>query len=294
MTLEQFRLDGKVAVVTGAASGIGQATAVALSDAGARLVLGDRDADGLEKTVLMVAEAVGVPTDVSNKADVTALVDRAVTHYGRLDVMANIAGIMGAGGPITSIEEGLLDRVLAVNLKGVFFGVQAALQVMSEQRSGSIVNMASAAIDHPAPGLAAYSMAKAGVAMLTRIAAQEGGPLGVRVNAIAPGFVVTPMTQRGEPERLARVEKIMRRREGPGEEIALGLLAAEAAQVGDLLGGLDALGDRAQMQAVAEADDGGGQSSLLGAVGHAVDEGLVDLEHVEREALEVGERRIAR
>ena len=82
MTLEQFRLDGKVAVVTGAASGIGQATAVALSDAGARLVLGDRDADGLEKTVLMVAEAVGVPTDVSKKADVDALVDRAVSHFG--------------------------------------------------------------------------------------------------------------------------------------------------------------------------------------------------------------------
>ena len=212
MGLDQFRLDGKVAVITGAASGIGQATAVVLSDAGARLVLGDRDADGLEKTVLMVAEAVGVPTDVSKKADVDALVDRAVSHFGRLDVMANIAGIMGAGGPITSIEEGLLDRVLVVNLKGVFFGVQAALRVMGEQGSGSIVNMASAAIDHPAPGLAAYSMAKAGVAMLTRVAAQEGGPLGVRVNAIAPGFVVTPMTQRGEPERMAEVEKSMRRR----------------------------------------------------------------------------------
>src|SRR5947209_19604087 len=144
MTLEQFRLDGKVAVVTGAASGIGQATAVVLSDAGARLVLGDRDADGLDKTVLMVADAVGVPTDVSNKADVKALVDRAVTHYGRLDVMANIAGILGAGGPITSIEEGLLDRVLAVNLKGVCFRVQAALQVLSEQRSRRVVTMASA------------------------------------------------------------------------------------------------------------------------------------------------------
>jgi 3-oxoacyl-[acyl-carrier protein] reductase len=103
-----------------------------------------------------------------------------------------------------------------VNLKGVFFGVQAALRVMGEHRSGSIVNMASAAIDHPAPGLAAYSMAKAGVAMLTRVAAQEGGPLGVRVNAIAPGFVVTPMTQRGEPERMAEVEKSMRRRSALG------------------------------------------------------------------------------
>jgi 3-oxoacyl-[acyl-carrier protein] reductase len=212
VSLAQFRLDGKVAVVTGAASGIGRATAIVLSDAGASLVLGDRDTDGLETTVTMVAEGVGVPTDVSKKADVDALVERAVGHFGRLDVMANIAGIMGGGGPITAIEEGVLDRVLAVNLKGVFFGVQAALRVMGEQHSGSIVNMASAAIDHPAPGLAAYSMAKAGVAMLTRVAAQEGGPLGVRVNAIASGFVVTPMTQRGDPERMASVESSMRRR----------------------------------------------------------------------------------
>jgi 3-oxoacyl-[acyl-carrier protein] reductase len=212
MTLDQFRLDGRVAVVTGAASGIGQATAVVLSDAGARLVLGDRDEAGLEKTATMVAEATVVPTDVSKRADVEALVDRAVGHFGRLDVMANVAGIMGAGGPITGIDEQALDRVLAVNLKGVFFGCQAALRVMGEQGSGSIVNMASAAIDHPAAGLAVYSMAKAGVAMLTRVAAQEGGPVGVRVNAVAPGFVVTPMTQRGDPERMAAVESRMRKR----------------------------------------------------------------------------------
>ena len=212
MTVDQFRVDGKTAVVTGAASGIGRATAVALSDAGARLVLADRDEENLQETLKMVDEAVLVPTDVSKKADVEALVDRAVSHYGRVDVMANIAGIMGAGGPITSIEEPVLDRVLAVNLKGVFFGVQAALRVMGEQHSGSIVNMASAAIDHPAANLAVYSMAKAGVAILTRVAAQEGGPLGVRVNCVAPGYVVTPMTQRGEPERMEEVTAAMRRR----------------------------------------------------------------------------------
>jgi 3-oxoacyl-[acyl-carrier protein] reductase len=229
VSLEQFRLDGKVAVVTGAASGIGRATAVVLSDAGARLVLGDRDEAGLDKTMTMVGEATAVPTDVSRKADVEVLVGRAMSDFGRLDVMANVAGIMGAAGPVTDIEEGPLDRVLAVNLKGVFFGCQAALRVMGQQGSGSIVNMASAAIDHPAAGLAAYSMAKAGVAMLTRVAAQEGGPVGVRVNAIAPGFVVTPMTQRGDAERMASVEDSMRRRSplgaiGEPEDIANAVL----------------------------------------------------------------------
>jgi NAD(P)-dependent dehydrogenase (short-subunit alcohol dehydrogenase family) len=210
--VDQFRVDGKVAVVTGAASGIGQASAIALSDAGARLVLADRDEENLDKTLQMVGEGIVVPTDVSKKADVDALVDRAVNHYGRVDVMANVAGIMGAGGPITSIAEADLDRVLAINLKGVFFGVQAALRTMGEQRSGSIINMASAAIDAAPAGLAAYSMAKAGVAILTRAASQEGGPLGVRVNCVAPGFIITPMTQRGTPERMAEVEAAMRRR----------------------------------------------------------------------------------
>jgi 3-oxoacyl-[acyl-carrier protein] reductase len=160
---------------------------------------------------------------------VDALVDRAVSHYGSVDVMANVAGIMGAGGPITSIAEADLDRVLAINLKGVFFGVQAALRVMGEQGSGSIINMASAAIDAAPAGLAVYSMAKAGVAILTRVAAREGGPLGVRVNCVAPGFVVTPMTQRGEPDRQEAVMASMRRRSvlgavGDPEDIANAVL----------------------------------------------------------------------
>ena len=229
MSVDQFRVDDKVAVVTGAASGIGQATAVVLSDAGARLVLADRDEENLEKTRTMVAEGIVVPTDVSKKADVGDLVERAVSHYGRLDVMANVAGIMGAGGPITEIDEDALDRVLAINLKGVFFGVQAALKVMGEQHSGSIINIASAAIDAAPAGLAAYSMAKAGVAILTRVAAQEGGPLGVRVNTVAPGFIVTPMTQRGEPDRQEAVKDYMRRRSplgaiGDPEDIANAVL----------------------------------------------------------------------
>jgi 3-oxoacyl-[acyl-carrier protein] reductase len=208
MSLGQFRLDGRVAVVTGAASGIGRATAVLLAEAGARVAIADVDEGGLKETAAMISGSVAVATDVSDKTAVDRLVERAVTELGGLDVMANIAGIIN-GAPVTGVDEADLDRILGVNLKGVFFGCQAALRVMGESGGGSIVNMTSTAIDRPAAGLAAYSITKAGVAMLTRVAAQEGGPLGVRVNAVAPGFVVTPMTTREDPEQMESVVRAM-------------------------------------------------------------------------------------
>jgi 3-oxoacyl-[acyl-carrier protein] reductase len=224
VTLDRFRLDGKVAVITGAASGIGRATAVTLSDAGARLVLADVDEDGLAQTTKMVAESTVVPTDVSRKDDVDALVQRAVDHFGAVDIMANIAGVL-LYRSLLDTDEADLDRVLDVNLKGVVFGCQAALRVMGERGSGSIINMASAAIDQPGTRVAAYSISKAGVAMTTRIAALDGGPLGVRVNGVAPGFVVTPMTQRDDAAQMASLVKAIEggtplRRTGEPEDIA--------------------------------------------------------------------------
>ena len=194
-----FDLTGRTAVVTGAGSGIGAASAQMLAAAGATVVCADRDAAALGATQDAIladgGSAMGAEVDVSSRAAVDALVRDAVADLGRLDVMANIAGIIHEG-PVVDTEEADLDRVLATNLKGVFFGCQAAARVMLEQGSGSIVNMASAAIDTPAPNLVCYAMAKAAVAQLTKTLAAEVGAAGVRVNAIAPGFVNTAMTSR--------------------------------------------------------------------------------------------------
>jgi 3-oxoacyl-[acyl-carrier protein] reductase len=196
---DAFDLSGRVAVVTGAASGIGEASARMLAAAGAVLVCADLDAGGAERVAAEIradgGAATGIGCDVSIRAEVDDLVEHAAADHGRVDVMANIAGIIHES-LVVDTKEDDLDRVLGVNLKGVFFGCQAAARVMIGQGSGSIINMASGAIDAVAPNIVCYAMAKAAVAQLTKTLAVEVGPLGVRVNAIAPGFIITGMTSR--------------------------------------------------------------------------------------------------
>jgi len=197
--LRAFDLTGRVAVVTGAASGIGRASAELLGAAGAAVLCADVDQEGAAATAAQLealgATALARRVDVTAAGEVDALVAEAVSALGRLDVMANIAGII-LQAQVVEFEDDALDRIMAVNLKGVFHGCRAAARVMSAQGSGSIVNMASAAIDTPSPGLAGYGMTKAAVVQLTRVLATEMGPVGVRVNAVAPGFVETAMTSR--------------------------------------------------------------------------------------------------
>jgi NAD(P)-dependent dehydrogenase (short-subunit alcohol dehydrogenase family) len=207
-TLDAFRLDGRVAVVTGASRGIGRALALALADAGADLALASRSAEGLEAVSAEVAarggRALAVPTDVADVAQVRRLVERTVEAFGRLDVLVNNAGL-NIRRPALEFTEQDWDAIHAVQLRGVFFACQAAGRVMVQQGYGKIINIASLTsvigIKHVVP----YAAAKGGVVQLTKALAVEWAPLGVRVNAIGPGYIETDLTQPlfQDPERSA-------------------------------------------------------------------------------------------
>jgi 3-oxoacyl-[acyl-carrier protein] reductase len=196
---ETFDLSGRVAVVTGAGRGIGRASASRLAEAGAMVVCADLNTDNAQETVAAITDSGGLATgrevDVSQKGDVDALVANTVSAHGRIDVMVNNAGII-TDGVLLETSEADFQRVHAVNFMGVVFGCQAAGRFMVEQRSGSIINLASGAIDMATPGIIPYSTAKAAVAQLTRSFAVEVAPFGVRVNAVAPGWIDTPMNER--------------------------------------------------------------------------------------------------
>ncbi len=196
---DPFRLNGRVAAVTGAASGIGRASAEVLAAAGAQVVLGDLDAAGAEAAAKAIAAAGGRAAaqrcDVSRRADLDALVERAEREFGGLDIMCNVAGVP-ADGALAELAEPELDRVFAINLKGVLFGCQAALRAMRKRGGGSIINVASGAIDMPAPGYGLYAMTKAAVTQLSQTLAAEVGSQGVRVNVLAPGVTITKFTSR--------------------------------------------------------------------------------------------------
>ena len=189
-----FRLDGQVAIVTGGASGIGEATAKVLAEAGASVVVADIDEEGAARTAKEIGASGGTALstrcDVSQRAEVDALVQRALDEYSQLDIMCNVAGL-GTQRLAVDVTEEELDRIIAINLKGVFFGCQAAMRAMAPRGSGNIVNVSSTVIDTPYAGFSVYGMTKSAVAFLSMTLAAEAGPDGIRVNAIAPGSTLT-------------------------------------------------------------------------------------------------------
>jgi NAD(P)-dependent dehydrogenase (short-subunit alcohol dehydrogenase family) len=219
------RLDGKVAVITGAASGMGQGTALRFAGEGAAVVVADLNESGGEATVRGCREngarAVFQKADVSVETDVAAMVARAVKEFGRLDIIFNNAGLIGALGPLEEATAESWDRTHAVLLRGVFFGIKHAIPAMRKAGGGSIISTASIAGMRGGFGPTIYSAAKAGVINLTECAAVELARDKIRVNCICPGGIHTSIagerTDRGEAA-LAQTQPITRA--GQPEDIA--------------------------------------------------------------------------
>lgn len=190
-------LANKVAIVTGASSGIGRAIALAYARAGARVVVSDVNSAGGEETVALVRKAGGTAmfcaADVARPADCQALAQRAVAEYGRLDIACNNAGIGGDLAPTADYPVESWDKVIAINLSGVFHCMKYQIPQMVKDGGGAIVNIASILGAVGMANAPAYSAAKHGVVGLTQAAALEYGAQGVRINAVGPGFIHTPM-----------------------------------------------------------------------------------------------------
>jgi len=235
-----WSLNGRAALVTGAASGIGRASAIALARAGARILVADIDADGAHQTAATIiehgGEAVATRCDVADSTSVDAAVTLAIDTFGQLDIAHNNAGVLGAQRRLVDYDDADFDRIIAVNLKGVFLCMRRELSHMIPRRSGVIINTASEAALKGSAADAVYTASKRGVAGLTLSAALENARVGVRIVAVCPGVISTGMTvdlegEEATAERTRRIQPIGRM--GEPEEIAeaVAWLASDAASL---------------------------------------------------------------
>jgi NAD(P)-dependent dehydrogenase (short-subunit alcohol dehydrogenase family) len=224
------RFAGRSAVVTGGASGMGRAIALALAGEGSSVVVADVNGDGGQETVALVEKEGGVAqflrADVSQSDDVRALVDLAVSSYGGLDYGVNAAAIENETSPVADCEESTFDQMIAVNLRSVFLCMKYEVRAMrAHGRGGSIVNIASTNSFRPQPNQSAYTASKHGVLGLTRAGAVDHAADGIRINAVCPGAIETPMLLGAIEARGRDRDEVARRlslfgRFGTTEEIA--------------------------------------------------------------------------
>ncbi|MFC1823153.1 SDR family NAD(P)-dependent oxidoreductase [Thermodesulfobacteriota bacterium] len=238
MGLEVFSLKGKVAIVTGASRGLGEAAAVALAEAGADLVLASRDEERMAKVAEEIrskgSKCIAVKVDVLKSEDVQAMVERTMKEFGKIDILFNNAGI-NIVKPFVDYEEDEWDQVLDTNLKGYFLCGKFVGREMLKQKSGSVINNASIFGRTGFMNISAYTASKGGVVQLTKAMAVEWARKGVRVNCIAPSYIITDLAKKdieANPKILEQnLRKIPMKRGGQPEEVAnvVVFLASDAA-----------------------------------------------------------------
>jgi NAD(P)-dependent dehydrogenase (short-subunit alcohol dehydrogenase family) len=239
LTISKFVLDGKVALVTGASRGIGQAIAETFAEAGAKVVLSSRKQDGVDEVGNKIRKAGGeglsMAAHTGDNDAIKRLMKQVLETYGRIDILVNNAATNPHFGPILSADEGQWAKILDTNLVGYFRMAKACVPIMQDNGSGKIINMASIAGKTPQPGMGIYCISKAGVLMLTKVLAAELAEDNIQVNAIAPGFVKTRFSQAlwDNPEFYEMtVKRIPQKRMATPEEItgaALFLASDESA-----------------------------------------------------------------